>query len=164
VRLLDRGRFDTVPIACVDALNDDLPPGSVLDDPPRLTLAALRPYAVALLLHKGWLSVEELAATLTAHCNIEDLKVGGTDPFDGVEYDGTRLERLIEQAIDELVAQGILQHSKATQNWVPTPRGIGRFTRWAAVLNAVLPAGILMYIQQGFANVETRRLRKDLEA
>jgi hypothetical protein len=164
VRLLDRGRFSSVSLACAGALNDDLPPGSLFDDPPRLTLAALRPYTVALLLHKGWVSTEELVATLTAHCNIEDLKVGGIDPFDGVEYDGTRLERLIEQAIDELIVQGILQYSKATQNWVPTPRGIGRFTRWAAALNAVLPAGILMYVQQGFANVETRRLRADLEA
>jgi hypothetical protein len=124
-----------------------LPPGSLLDNPPRLALANIRPYAVAILLHKGWLSRMELAATVIPHCNIDDLKVGSIDPFDGIEHDGTRLEKLIDQLLDEFSNEGFLQWSEATQNWIVATEKISKLVQHAITLNAMLPPQLLQYVQ-----------------
>lgn len=132
----------------------DVPPGSVWDEPPRLTLAQIRPYAVAVLMHQGSLTKAALEATLVPHCNIDDLKVGGVDPFDGVEYDGTRLEKLVEQIIQEMAAEKTIAYSAATCCWVFAPQAVHRALRWAIGLNCALPPSLAQYVQQGDLEVD----------
>lgn len=125
----------------------DLPPGSVLTDPPRLLLANVRPYAIAILLHKGCISDYELEATLVAHCNIDDLKVGGIDPFDDEELVGTRLQKLVNQSIDELAGEGIIVWSQASRNWVLTLDHPSKILKWAISTNAALPPRMPLYMK-----------------
>lgn len=126
--------------------NSDLPPGSVFDDPPRLLLANLRAYAIAILLHKGSITECELEATLVPHCNIDDLKVGGIDPFDEQELMGTRLQKLVTNIINELVAEETVEWSSATKRWVLTLKCPSRIVKWAIATNGMLPPPIRQYV------------------
>lgn len=109
-------------------------------EPPLLSLANVRPYCVALLLHKGYIVRHDVIATLTSHANIDDLRVGGVDPFDNIEYDGSRLEKLVDEYIGENVKAGVLQWNSSCKVWELTPGSVHRVVQWAITLNGALPA------------------------
>jgi hypothetical protein len=109
------------------------------DEPPLLSLANIRPYCVALLLHKGYLIRHDAVATLTGHCNIDDLRVGGVDPFDNIEYDGSRLEKLVDEYIGESVHNGTLEWDPLRNVWALTPGSARRVAQWAITLNGAIP-------------------------
>ena len=115
---------------------------SPYEEPPFLSLANVRPYVSALILHKGYVVRHDVVATITPHCNIDDLRVGGVDPFDRIEYDGSRLEKLADQVIGEFVNDGILEWNEGRAVWSVTALGLGRTIRWCVLLNAALPQDI----------------------
>jgi hypothetical protein len=112
-----------------------------------MTLAALRGYAIALIMHKGHLKEHELVSTVVGQCCLDDLKVGGIDLFDGQEYDGTRLEKLIDQLTAELESNGLLVYSEPLVAWVPNSAKLGAFVKWSAALNCDLPDSIKVYVR-----------------
>lgn len=131
-----------------DKTLEELPPGALLADPPRLTLAQLRGYAIALLMHKGWLSACELQATVASHCNIDDLKVGGVDPFTDLAHDGTRLEALIEELFLEFSSSGLVYWDSDQRVWMPALKRISKFVQFSICLNCDLPGTVRKHIQQ----------------
>lgn len=132
----------------IDKTLEELPPGALLTNPPRLTLAQLRGYAIALLMHRGWLSACELQATVVPHCNIDDLKVGGIDPFTDSVHDGTRLEALIEELFLEFSNSELLYWDKEQKVWMPALKRIAKFVQFSVCLNCDLPDTVRKYIQQ----------------
>jgi hypothetical protein len=109
----------------------------------------LRGYAVALLMHKGWLTVAELEATVVAHCNIDDLKVGGIDPFTEQVYNGTRLGALIKQLLAEFKQSGLTEWDREKRAWVPALKSLGRHMQFCIALNCEPPPSLRKHIQQG---------------
>lgn len=109
----------------------ELPPGSVLTTLAPLTEAVIRPYLIAVLLHRGRCSSHDLISTLIPHCDISDLKTG--------EDDRTRLEALADSVIDEFLGEGLIEHDELMDDYVLTA-SIGRVTSWCAALNAEMPA------------------------
>ena len=110
-------------------------------EPPDLSLADIRPYCISILMHKGYLVRHEIVSTLTCHCNLDDLRIGGVDPSDGLEYDGSRLEKLADQFIGEAVNSGLLEWSESKQAWILGPSHSGRCLQWAIALNTSMPPG-----------------------
>lgn len=157
MRCFDWCRFSASPFTGYFTVNATpeahVPPGSVWDDPPRLTLANVRPYGAALLLHRGRIKKSDLQATLVPHCNVEDLKVGSIDPFDGVECDDTRLVRLIDGYLEELRADGMVSYSSANSEWVLATAKLGIIVQWAITLNGSLPPNIRQYVNQDTLDV-----------
>lgn len=121
--------------------------GAFFDDVPRLTTAIVRPYVIAILLHRGAVSPREVLASLTPHCQHADLKVGGyDDEDDGEEYEGTRAESLIDEVLGELVIEGILRYSESKDLWILTTRDLSRVISWTAALGGRIPQHLLSEI------------------
>lgn len=109
----------------------ELPPGSVLTSLAPLTGAVIRPYLIAILLHRSRCSCHDVTSTLIPHCDISDLKTG--------DDDRTRLEALVDGVIDEFLGEGLIKHDELMDDYVLTA-SIGRVTSWCAALNAEMPA------------------------
>lgn len=112
-------------------LKSELPPGSVLVSLKPFTVAAIRPYLIAILLHRGCFSCHDLVSTLIPHCDISDLKTS--------ENDQTRLEVLVDNVIDEFLGEGLIEHDELIDEYVLTA-SVGRVTSWCAALNAEMPS------------------------
>lgn len=117
--------------------------GALIDDVPLLTTAQVRPYVVATLLHRGAVRHNEVIASLTPHCRIEDLKEGAWDPLEGDYCDGTRLERLVDEVLGEFVSEGLVRYNHQQDFWVLIPAHLPRIISWVAALGARMPQHLL---------------------
>lgn len=117
--------------------------GPLIDDTPLMTTANVRPYVVATLLHRGAVRHSEIIASLTPHCRVDDLKVGGWDPLDEDWCEGTRLEKLVDEVLGEFVSEGLVRYNEAEDLWVLTPRDLPRIISWVAALGAKMPQHLL---------------------
>ena len=125
----------------------DLPPGSVgafIDDTPMLSSAHVRPFVVAILLHRGAVRYNEVISSLVPHCCTDDLKVGGWDPLDNDYCDGTRLEKLVDEVLGEFTAEGIVRYNEEQDLWVLTSKDIPKIISWVTALGARMPQHLLM--------------------
>lgn len=150
MRRFNRRRFyhhPTFPGATLNPIRSlDLPPGSVgafVEDMPMLTSAHVRPFVVAILLHRGAVRPSEVVASLVPHCCSEDLKVGGWDPLDNEYCEGTRLEKLIDEVLGEFVLEGIVRYNEDLDLWVLTTKDLPRVISWVTSLGARMPQHLL---------------------
>jgi hypothetical protein len=121
---------------------DEVAPGAcglLIDENPPLTAAHIKPYIVAILLHRGAVKESEIAACLVSHCCQDDLKVGAWDSFDEEYCDCTRLEKLIDDVLGEYVSEGILRYNEEREMWVLTGGQIPTVISWAAALGSKIP-------------------------
>ena len=121
-------------------------PGSVgafIDDQPLVTTAHVRPYVIAILLHRGAVCRHEIIASIAPHCNLDDLRVGGWDPLDGEYCDGTRLEKIIDEVLGEFVHDHILRYNEEQDLWVLTPNDLPLVISWVSSLGARMPQHLL---------------------
>jgi hypothetical protein len=124
----------------------DLPPGSVgafIENLPMLTSAHVRPFVVAILLHRGAVKHHEVIASLVPHCCNDDLKVGGWDPLDNDYCEGTRVEKLVDEVLGEFVSEGIVRYNEEQDLWVLTANHIPRIISWVTALGARMPQHVL---------------------
>ena len=128
-------KLNQMPPGCVGALIDDLP---------MLTTAQVRPYVVATLLHRGAAKSSEIISSLVPHCQSDDLRVGGWDPFDEEYCEGTRLERLVDEVLGEFVAEGLVRYNDNQDLWVLTTKDISKVISWVAALGGRMPQHLLM--------------------
>lgn len=71
---------------------------------------------------------------------MDDLKVGAWDPL-GQDYcDGTRLERLVDQAIADFEDRKLICYSEELGAWVLTMNDLRKVFSWVATLDAKFPA------------------------
>lgn len=111
--------------------------GALIDDLPRITHANVRPYIVAVLLHRGAVSFSEIVGSITPHCPIDDLRI------DDDEFNKTSLERIVEEVLGEMVIEKILRYNEDKDIWVITPgdanQNVPRVINWAAATGAQIP-------------------------
>lgn len=108
-------------------------------EPPMILPADVRPYIVAILLHRGSISVRDAIASISPHCGIEDLKVGAWDPLSQDHCEGTRLEKIVESILQEFVEIKIVKYVEETDAWVLTADRITTIVSWVTTLNASFP-------------------------
>lgn len=117
--------------------------GAFIDDLPLITTAHVRPYIIAILLHRGAVRRHEVIASLTPHCNTDELKVGGWDPLEGEYCDGTRLEKIVDEVLGEFVYDQILRYNHDQDIWVLTQNHLPTIISWVATLGAKMPQHLL---------------------
>lgn len=122
--------------------------GALIDDLPVLTTAQVRPYVIAILLHRGAVRPSEIAASLTPHCRQSDLKTGEWDPLDGEWCDSTRLEKLIDEVLGELVSEQIVRYNEEQDLWVLTANQVSTIISWVASLGAKMPQHVLLELSR----------------
>lgn len=122
--------------------------GAFVDETPLLTTAHVRPYVIATLLHRGAVRTSEVIASLTPHCSMDDLRVGGWDPLDGDYCEGTRLEKLVDEVLGEFVSQGIVRYNESMDLWVLTASDMTRVIHWVSALGARMPQHLLSEMSQ----------------
>lgn len=108
-----------------------------------LTTAHVRPFAVAIMLHRGAVRHHEIIASLVPHCQAADLKVGGWDPLDNDYCEGTRLEKLVDEVLGEFVAEGIARYNEEQDLWVLTANDLPTVISWVTALGARMPQHLL---------------------
>jgi hypothetical protein len=113
--------------------------GALIDELPLLTTATIRPYVIATLLHRGAVRYDEIIASVSPHCSTADLKVGGWDPVEEDWCEGTRLEKLIDEVLGEMIYDGTLRYNEESGLWVLTPNNLSAVISWAAALGARIP-------------------------
>lgn len=122
-------------------------PGSVgafVEELPLLTTAHVKPYVIAILLHRGAVSRHEIIASITPHCRQDDIKVGAWDPLDGDYCDGTRLEKMTDEVLGEFVYDGILRYNDQQELWVLTTTHLPLVIAWIAALGGKMPQHLLI--------------------
>ena len=120
----------------------DLPGGFVgplADTVPLLQEPMVRPYLVAIVLHRGAVRLGELIAALTPHLPISDQQVGGWDwrDKDYHDSDNTRAERLCLDVLAEFVSRGWLRYNESQDFWEALPNSY--WLTMAASLDGQLP-------------------------
>lgn len=118
--------------------------GAIMDEFPLLTTAHVRPYVVALLLHRCGIRYSEIISVITPQCRQSDLIVGGWDPLTGDYCEGTRLEALVDEVLGEMTGEGILRYNEEIDVWVLTTKCIADVISWAAATGGQLPKHLLM--------------------
>ena len=126
--------------------------GPFIDDRPLLTHATVKPYIVAILLHRGAVSFGEVLAALTPHCADVDLKVGLWDDKENYESDRSRLEHLVGEVLGEMVGTGILRYNEEQDIWVlsvgENRKNLPKIINWVAATGAQLPHHVLLEMSQ----------------
>lgn len=143
-------RFCRHPIVSCSTLNAikslELLPGSVgafIEDMPMLTSAHVKPFVVAILLHRGAVRPSEVISSLVPHCSADDLKVGAWDPLDNEYCEGTRLEKLVDEVLGEFIAEGIVRYNEEQDLWVLTAKDLPTVISWVTSLGARMPQHLL---------------------
>lgn len=113
--------------------------GLLMDETPLLTAASIKPYVVAILLHRGAVRRGEVLASLVPHCADEDIKIGAWDSIDEDYCDSTRAEKLVDEVLGEFVLEGILRYNEQQDLWVLTGGQISTIISWVTSLGARLP-------------------------
>ncbi|MEJ2510249.1 MAG: hypothetical protein P8Y72_01495 [Anaerolineales bacterium] len=125
----------------------DMPAGSVGalgDSLPLLTVPIVRPYIIAILLHRGAVTRVEVLHALTGLCCQSDIRVGGWDPYDEDWCEGTRVEKVVDLALGEMVAENYLRYNPEKEIWVLTPDNLGGVISWAAATGSRIPTHLLI--------------------
>ena len=136
----------------LDLVKDDYVPGAVgpfIDDLPLITHANIKPYIIAILLHRGAVSFGEIITAVQPHCPQIDLKVGAWDSIENCEVDDkTRLELLVEEVLGEMVVSQFLRYNEEKDVWVlslgENLNNLTTIINWVSATGAQLPQHILM--------------------
>ena len=122
--------------------------GPFIDDQPLITHARIKPYIVAILLHRGAVRFNEVLGALTPHCAQVDIKMG---MWDGAPYqidDRSRLEYLIEEVLGEMVSQRILRYNEERDFWVlsvgDNRQNLPKIINWVAAVGGQIPDHLLL--------------------
>lgn len=104
----------------------------------------------------------ELVAAISPGCNIDDLKVGGWDPLSQDYCDGTRLEKLVDEAIADFADRGLVAYDEELEAWILTTTNLSKVFSWVTTLDAKLPAHLSSKIVDRY--MMQPACRKDVEA
>lgn len=130
----------------------DFVPGAVgpfIDELPIVSHANIKPYIIAILLHRGAVRFVEVLSALTPHCPQIDLKTGAWDSIENCEIeDKTRLELLVEEVLGEMVSAGHLRYNEEQDLWVlalgKNNRNLPMIINWVSATGAQLPQHVLL--------------------
>lgn len=94
--------------------------GPLIDDVPLVIPAMVRPYVIAIVLHRGAIRLSELLQALTPHLPVADQQVGAWDALEGGYVDSTRAELVCNEVMGEFVRAGRLRYNDRDGMWVAT--------------------------------------------
>ena len=124
----------------------DLAPSSVgclIDERPLLTPAIIRPYVIAIVLHRGAVRAEEIYAALVPHCTQLDLNTGVLASLNGDWLeDQNRLEEITEFVLGDMVAKNLLRYNDTEEIWVADESSLVKWVTYACNLDGQLPKHI----------------------
>jgi len=112
--------------------------GPFADNIPPVHQANIRPYAIAILLHKHEISLAELVGAIQPFCPSSDYKVCGGFCYDP---DLTRLECLCLEVLDEMWTNGILSYNEGSKIWslVGGPAvNLSTYINWASATGGMI--------------------------
>lgn len=122
--------------------------GPFIDENPLLTHAHVKPYIIAILLHRGAVSFPEILAAITPHCAQIDVKTGAYGEAFDCDPDKTRLEILAEEVLGEMVAAHLLRYNEDKELWVlslgENKKNLTTIISWVATLGGQIPHHLLM--------------------
>lgn len=117
--------------------------GPFIDEVPLVTHAMIRPYVIAILLHRKAVRIGEIMAAVTPHCSSIDLKIGAWGEYEDTYPNKTRLEIIAEEVLGRMVASGLIVYSKSQDFWVLTrgdrDQNLTTVISWVSSLDAQLP-------------------------
>ena len=110
--------------------------GALIDDLPRVTHANVKPYIIAVLLHRGAVSFSEVVSSISPHCPLDDLRIED-------DYEKSTLELIVEEVLGEMVAGRILRYNEDKDLWVIDPgsnnQNVPTVISWASTTGAQIP-------------------------
>ena len=113
--------------------------GPFVDDRPLLTHAAVKPYVIAILLHRGAVCRFEVVSALVPHCAEYDLRCFDTDE--------PNVEIIVDEVLGQMVADGLLRHNSDKMTWVLTlgdnKKNLPTIINWVSTLGGALPKHLL---------------------
>lgn len=122
--------------------------GPFIDENPLLTHAHVKPYIIAILLHRGGVSFGEVVSALIPHCAQIDIKTGAYGELIDCDPDKSRLEILIEETLGEMVATQLLRYNDEKDLWVlslgENQRNLTTVLSWVSTLGGQLPHHLLV--------------------
>lgn len=123
--------------------------GPFIDELPIISHANIKPYVIAILLHRGAVRFNEILSSIAPHCPQIDLKVGAWDSIENCEIeDKTRLELLVEEVLGEMVSAGLLRYNDEQDFWVlnvgQNSRNLPTIVNWVSATGAQLPQHVLL--------------------
>jgi len=111
--------------------------GVFIDDLPPITHANVRPFIISVLMRRGAVQFSEVVNTLVPHCPVDDLRL------DDDSEDKTRLEKIVEEVLGEMVSEKIVRYNECRDHWVLSPgennQNVPKIISWASVLGAQIP-------------------------
>jgi len=122
--------------------------GEFENEQPMILPADARPYVIAILLHRGSVTLSDAVASISPHCEIDDLKVGAWNPLTQDYCDGTRLEAVIDFVLQALLNDGVVDYDESTETWSLVPGEITKIIAWVTTLDASLPVSLIEKIYQ----------------
>lgn len=132
--------------------------GTLIDELPLITHAHVKPYIVAILLHRGAVRFNEIISSISPHCAVVDLRVGAWDEIENCEIeDKTRLELIVEEVLGEMVSSGMLRYNETHDLWVlsvgSNQCNLPKIMNWVSATDGQLPHHILLDLskQQRFS-------------
>lgn len=110
--------------------------GTLLDDLPHITHANVKPYIIAVLLHRGAVTFNEIVSSISLHCPLDDLRMSD-------ESDKSNLELIVEEVLGEMVSCKVLRYNEDKDFWVISPgtnnQNVPTVISWASNLGAQIP-------------------------
>lgn len=120
--------------------------GALYEDVPLLTHAIIRPYVIAILLHRKAVRICEVLAALSPHCCSLDIRQGAFGEYEDTYPDKNRLEILTEEVLGKMVVSGLLLYNKEEDLWVLTKgqrnENLTTIVNWVSSLDAQLPTSL----------------------
>lgn len=122
--------------------------GPFIDENPLLTHAHIRPYIIAILLHRGAVSFAEVLTAITPHCAQIDIKPGAYGELDDCDPDKSRLELLTEEVLGEMVSEQILRYNEEKDLWVlsmgQNKVNLTKVIGWVSTVGGQIPHHLLI--------------------
>ena len=119
--------------------------GAFVDEVPLLTHAIVRPYIIAILLHRKAVRMSEVLMAICPHCSSLDLKCGAWGEYEDSYPDMNKLEILVFEVLGEMVSSKLIYYNEEKAFWVLTSgENNSNITviSWASTLGGQMPLSL----------------------
>lgn len=135
--------------------------GSVFtEDKPALNTAIVRPYIIAVLLHRGAVTIDEVMHSLSPHCMPEDLIEGCWDEHYQDYIDCSKAESLVLEVLGEMIGQQVVRYNFEKSRWILIGENVPELIKWVSSLGGQIPAHTIQEISAD----DWKRVRRAHEA